>query len=157
MNVEVVAAALADKPVLRRLLQLYLYDFTEFAPQELDEHGEYSYRYLDHYWAPTDDEERLPYLIRADGKLAGFALVRRPTGGAWRMAEFFVLRTYRRHGVGRTAALHLFRMLGGDWQVAELAANLPAQAFWRRAIAEATHGTYTEESNAEAVIQHFRM
>ncbi len=157
MNVEVVAAALADKPVLRRLLQLYLYDFTEFAPQELDEHAEYPYRYLDHYWAPNDNEERLPYLIRADGKLAGFALVRRPAGGAWRMAEFFVLRMYRRHGVGQAAALHLFRALPGEWQVAELPANTPAQAFWRRTIAEATRNTYTEESTDEAVIQRFTM
>lgn len=157
MNVEVLPATLTDKPVLRRLLQLYLYDFTEFVAADLDEHGEYPYRYLDHYWAPNEGEERLPYLIRVDGRLAGFALVRRPTGGAYRMAEFFVLRMYRRHGVGRIAALHLFRMLGGDWQVAELAANLPAQAFWRRTIAEVTHGTYTEESNAEAVIQHFTM
>lgn len=157
MNVEVLPATQADRPVLRRLLQLYLYDFTEFVPEDVDEHGEYAYRYLDHYWAPNEGEERLPYLIRAEGKIAGFALVRHPAGRARQMAEFFVLRMYRRHGIGRAAALHLFRTLPGDWQVAELAPNLPAQAFWRRTIAEATLGAYTEESNAEAVIQHFRM
>ena len=155
MNIDVEPATLSDKPVLRRLLQLYLYDFTEFAPEDLDEHGEYAYRYLDHYWAPNDGEERHPFLIRADGKLAGFALIRRPPGRAWQMAEFFVLRMYRRHGVGRAAALRIFRTFSGEWQVAQLRANTPAQAFWRRTIAEATNDHYTEESNDEAVIQRF--
>ncbi|MCZ2108156.1 MAG: GNAT family N-acetyltransferase [Dehalococcoidia bacterium] len=157
MKVTVETATLADKPVLRRLLQLYLYDFTEFAPADLDHHGEYPYRYLDHYWAPDANEERHPFLIRADGELAGFALVRHSDGRAWQMAEFFVLRMYRRHGVGRQAALILFRTLTGDWQVAERRANAPGQAFWRHTIAEATNGNYREESDEEAVVQHFSM
>ena len=157
MDVQVVPASEADKPVIRRLLQLYLYDFTEFQPRDVDEHGEFAYPYLDHYWAPAEGEERLPFLIRADGRIAGFALVRRPAGRAWQMAEFFVLRMYRRHGVGRTAATRIFVDLGGDWQVAELATNLAAQRFWRRVISEVTDGRFSEQTDADATIQRFSL
>jgi predicted acetyltransferase len=157
MKVEMTLAAYEEKAVLRRLMELYLYDFTEFLPHELNEHGEFGYRYLDHYWAADDRETRLPFLIRADGKLAGFALVRRVGAGPWKMAEFFVLRMYRRHGVGSEAARSLFEAHAGAWEVHEVAANTPAQAFWRRIIASVTAGHFEEEVNAEAVVQRFTM
>lgn len=157
MKVEVTIAAFEDEPVVRRLMELYLYDFTEFLDGELNEHGEFGYRYLDHYWAPDAGETRVPYLIRADGKLAGFAMVRRVGTGPWKMAEFFVARMYRRHGVGSAAARDVFGRHAGDWEVHEVAANTPAQAFWRRIIGEVSGGRLDEETNAEAVVQRFRM
>ena len=157
MKVEVQAAAFEDKAVVRRLMELYLYDFTEFLPHELNEHGEFGYRYLDHYWAPDDRETRLPFLMRADGKLAGFALVRKVGDGPWKMAEFFVLRMYRRAGVGSEAAGAVFEKFPGTWEVHEVAANAPAQAFWRRVIGTATGGHFEEEVTADAVVQRFRI
>lgn len=154
MNVEVREAGIEEKPVLARLLQLYLYDFSEYTGDDVSEHGEYSYRYLDHYWAPDHGEERFPFLIRAKGKLAGFALVRYHSGH-YSMAEFFVLRKCRRHGVGREAALALFHRFTGVWQVAELEPNLPAQAFWRQVIGDASAGKYEEERVEGAVVQRF--
>ncbi|HMO55067.1 MAG TPA: hypothetical protein PJ994_11225 [Tepidiformaceae bacterium] len=49
-----------QKGVLRRLLQFYLYDFSEIEPENvrMGEDGEFPYRYLDHYWAPDAGEER---------------------------------------------------------------------------------------------------
>jgi predicted acetyltransferase len=73
------------------------------------------------------------------------------------MAEFFVLRMYRRHGVGSEAARSLFEAHAGAWEVHEVAANTPAQAFWRRIIASVTAGHFEEEVNAEAVVQRFTM
>ena len=40
MTVELVRAPLSDKAVLRRLLQLYRYDFSEWNGDDVDEHGE---------------------------------------------------------------------------------------------------------------------
>jgi predicted acetyltransferase len=155
VKVEVVSAAYEEKAVVRRLLELYHYDFTEFLHLELNQHGEFGYRYLDHYWAPDERETRLPFLVRADGKLAGFALVRRVGDGPWKMAEFFVARMYRRAGVGSEAALAVFETCPGAWEVHEIAANAPAQAFWRRVIGAATDGQFEEEVNADAVVQRF--
>jgi predicted acetyltransferase len=145
MDLSITPAIHSEKAVLRRLLELYLYDFSEFTGGDLDEHGLFGYRYLDHYWTEPD---RLPFLLRVEGKLAGFALVRRPdadgVADTLDMAEFFVLRKYRRAGVGRQAALALFSALPGRWEVRETAENLAAQAFWRAVIAEHTSGRFNE-------------
>ena len=60
LTVHVEPAAYEEKGILRRLLQLYLYDFTEFAPEDIviGRDGEFPYRYVDHYWAPAKDEQR---------------------------------------------------------------------------------------------------
>ena len=43
MNIEVVAASIADRPVLRQMMELYLYDFSRFADTDLNEHGYFDY------------------------------------------------------------------------------------------------------------------
>jgi predicted acetyltransferase len=60
------------------------------------------------------------------------------------IAEFFVLRKYRHCGVGRAAAFAVFDRFPGHWEVSQIAENSPAQQFWRRIIAQYTHGRYQE-------------
>jgi hypothetical protein len=50
MDVEVVEALDDDRTVVRRLLQLYHYDFSEFDGGDVNPHGEYLHRYFDEYW-----------------------------------------------------------------------------------------------------------
>ena len=147
-EVEVVAATLADRVVIRHLFQLYEHDFSEFTAEDVDEHGLFGYRYLDHFWTEPD---RHPFLIRSNDHVAGFALVR--SGRPHDMAEFFILRKYRGHGVGLQAARALFAMFPGEWQVRELTANTPATAFWRRAIPV----PFTEDTNERGPVQHFHV
>jgi predicted acetyltransferase len=61
------------------------------------------------------------------------------------MAEFFVMRKYRRRGVGRQVAGQIFDMFPGQWSLYQKEDNLPAQSFWRCVIAEYTQGAYTDE------------
>lgn len=146
MAVDIIPATLNDKPILRNLMELYLYDFSEYENSDVDEHGRYGYEWLDHYWT---EPERHPFMIRVEGKLAGFVLVRDldPTAVpvTHSIAEFFVLKKYRRHGIGREAAFAIFNRFPGRWNVCQEEANLPAQTFWRKVIAEYTQGNYTEE------------
>jgi predicted acetyltransferase len=72
-------------------------------------------------------------LSAREGKLAGFALVKR--GAAWDMAEFFVLRGYRRRRIGTDAAHQVWRRFPGRWEVRGIESNRPAWRFWERAIA----------------------
>ena len=144
--VEVLEATPEDKSVVRQLMELYLYDFSEFVDADLDPHGYFGYQYLDNYWTEPD---RKPFLFRATGKWAGFALVR---GGAPHdMAEFFVMRKYRRRGVGIVAARDLFARFPGDWQVRQMAANAGATTFWRRAIPY----PFDESANDHGPVQRF--
>jgi GNAT superfamily N-acetyltransferase len=59
-------------------------------------------------------------------------------------SEFFVLRKYRRQGVGKTAALLIFERYPGPCRVDQEPGNLPAQRFWRRIIGEHTHDSFEE-------------
>lgn len=145
-SVEVRRASIGEKLIMRHLMQLYSYDFTEFDGVDADEYGLYRYDYLDHYWT---EEKRLPFLVRVAGNLAGFALVkkeRKDDGSPYTyMAEFFIMKKYRGQGIGQAVAFQLFDLFPGEWQVSEIAQNYPAQAFWRKIIARYTQGHYVEE------------
>lgn len=125
------------RQVLDALLQLYLHDFSEHAPLgtahgEVDEEGRFAYALLDTYW---HEAGRVPFLVRADNRIAGFVLVNRwsaldrPLDNA--VAEFFVLRKYRLARVGTRAAQLAFRRLPGRWEIPVASYNQPALLFWR--------------------------
>ena len=139
-----------DKSVLRNLMELYLHDHSEFDGADVDVHGLFGYRYIDHYWT---EEGRYPFLIRVAGHIAGFVLVRRLSdeleAAKHSIAEFFVMRKYRQQGVGRQAAHRVFDLFPGDWHVGQGADNQGGQAFWRQVIGEYTGGEYTEGIEAE--------
>lgn len=118
-----------DFDMLGRLLQLYLHDFSEHTGWDVDEDGQFHYAWLDAYRL---EKGRHAYVIRVEGRPAGFALVREAE--RIQMAEFFVLRKYRREGVGLAAARHLLEAHARAWSIAQLASNPEATSFWRRAI-----------------------
>ncbi len=62
------------------------------------------------------------------------------------MAELFVMRRYRRKGVGRAAAFAAFDRFEGAWEIRQRTENVAATAFWRRAIDRYTNGKYTEHA-----------
>jgi predicted acetyltransferase len=149
-SVTVAEAPAAQRPVLDRLLQLYKYDFSEFAPigspyGEIDEEGSFAYPGLEGYWR---ENGRIPLLIRADDHLAGFVLVHQWSALGLPLdhgvAEFFVLRKYRRARVGTRAALSIFRRYHGRWEVPVAWYNPPALAFWRKVTDEAAPGKVDE-------------
>lgn len=144
-QVAISAASPDDAPVLDRLLQLYQYDFSEIEAGAIGDDGRYHYADVSGLWK---DDRYHPFLIRADGEIAGFAVVQREEK-TWRMDQFFVLRKHRRRGIGRTVALELFRRFPGRWVVAETPNNIAAQAFWRAVIGELTGGRYTDTERAE--------
>lgn len=147
MKIEVWQCPIDQRNVLRNLLELYQYDFSEFESEDVNEDGLYGYKYLDYYWTVPG---HFPFLIKVDGRLAGFALVRevaeevaqRPS--YYKISEFFILKKYRQEGIGKQAAFYLFDLFPGTWEVAELETNLPAQFFWRKVIAAYTNSNYTE-------------
>jgi predicted acetyltransferase len=147
METRILAAARSDQEALRNLFQLYTYDFSEILPLDVEETGRFKEESLDSYWK---DAWRFPFLLRTDGHLAGFALVHHRSklataDNVWDMADFFVLRGYRRRGVGLTAAHWIFAAHAGEWEVRQRHANVAATAFWRRVISVYTGGSFREE------------
>jgi len=137
----------ADAPLLANLLELYIHDLSEAFPVEIGSDGRFGYDRLPLYW--TDPEQRFPFLIRRDGRTAGFALAMRGSPASddpddLDLQEFFVLRRHRRAGVGRHAARLLWDRLPGRWIVRVSQGNHVALPFWAATIAEYTSGAYTE-------------
>jgi predicted acetyltransferase len=146
VEVEVAAAGPDEQEPLAALFDLYAYDFSEILDLDVGENGRFELPALAPYWT---DPGHHPFLIRVDGRLAGFALVQersRLTGreGVRDMAEFFVMRRYRRNGVGARASSELFDRFRGPWEVRQRPENHDATAFWRRAIARYTDGRFDD-------------
>jgi predicted acetyltransferase len=158
MDIEVIKAAYTDKSVLRNMMELYLYDFSEYDGADLNQHGLYEYEYIDQYWT---EPVRYPYFLRVNGSLAGFALIRtiEPADeeAYYSMAEFFVMKKYRRQYIGKTFANRLFDMHPGKWRVAQEENNHPSQVFWRKVISDYTNSIYKEirQEGWEGPIQEF--
>lgn len=143
-NFEIRPAARSERSPLFRMLEMYQHDLSDVWDQDIDEQGEYGYE-LDSYWlAPA----RKPYVILVNGKYAGFALVndevKVPGGDHW-LEQYFIIKKYRRSGLGRAAATRLFDLHPGRWQLGQFPLNYPAQAFWRATISEYTRGNYREQ------------
>lgn len=135
-HIELIPAMRDQEPILANLLELYAYDFSEFQELELGEDGRFGYKVLPLYWS---EPNRFPFLVRMNGKLAGFALVKQGSEISgdktiWDMAEFFVLRGYRKRGIGGEIAHQLWRWFPGNWEVRVMELNRPALRFWGRAI-----------------------
>jgi predicted acetyltransferase len=138
-----------QKTLMHRLMQLYLYDFTEFTGDEISDDGFFPYPYLVRYW---EEPGRYPFLVQVDEKVAGFVLVRATEEAGvvvHHIAEFFVLKKYRRQKIGRLVAWKVFDLFPGNWRVFEIPENLPAQVFWRKTIGEYTGGQFHEENDPE--------
>jgi predicted acetyltransferase len=138
--VSVEPAALSDERLLSNLLELYIHDLSDvFLHVELGVDGRFGYPQLSRYWSEPDS--RFPFLIRAGDAIAGFVLATRGSAApeepdVFDVAEFFVLRRFRRAGVGRRAAFLLWDRLPGEWTVRVATGNAGALEFWRGVVGD---------------------
>lgn len=136
-----------QKSVFVQLMNLYNYDFTEYENVDINEYGYFNYSNTDAIWNNSDEWH--PFFIRVDGKLAGFVLVHNhclytSVPNAHNIDEFFVMKKYRRMGVGRYSVIIVFDLFKGKWEVLQMPNNIRAQKFWRSVISEYTNGNYQE-------------
>jgi len=163
-----------ERGVCENLLQLYMYDFSEFAGGVAGPDGRFLYH--DDFGERWGRPWFHPFLLTVldadprDGvtiwRPAGFAFVAnstcfagQPEADQWLMDDFFVMRKYRRAGAGTMLAHHCFEAFRGRWEVAEMAQNTAAQTFWRKVIGDYTEGRYSEVANApgwNGPVQRFR-
>ncbi len=134
----------AEGPALRRLMQLYCYDFSDFSDVQINDDGTFGdSEFIEEQFGP----EHTSYVVRSGKELAGFAIVSPRSyltgkSGVTDMAQFFVMRGYRGEDVGRTAASLLFDRYPGPWEVRVIKGNLGAEAFWRSVVDRYTDGAF---------------
>jgi predicted acetyltransferase len=149
-----------DRQWLTNVYPFYLHDLSEFDDHyyTLNERGLWEPDYLPSWLKEGLDH---PLIIGESGCRVGFALINEAPsphlmpGIRFRVSEFFVLRKYRRSGIGRRAAMALFDRFQGRWQLSVLPRNGPAICFWRKVINEYPGGLCTETSKAGDIFYIF--
>jgi predicted acetyltransferase len=150
--IKLVDSSVADKPVFRKLMQLYRYDMSEFNAEDPDIHGVFDYPYLDHYFTEKgkNEESRIAILIQINDIVAGFALINHyslvvpQTPTTRNLAEFFIMRKWRRRQIGKMVVKEIFDNYLGQWEIRQERGNINAQLFWRNVIDEYTNGGFKE-------------
>lgn len=144
-GIQVVPAKLGDLSIAENLSSLYIHDMSELMGWRCPETGRFGG--ADEFFEDWRAGRNRPYLIRVGKELAGFTGLREVDdahGHQWDIPEFFILRKFRRRGVGSHVAVHLFDGHRGNWRVAQLMGNTRAVAFWRAIIGDYTGGKFTE-------------
>jgi predicted acetyltransferase len=146
-GIDVTRVGEEHQALLENLLTLYIHDLSEFIDLEPQPDGRFVYPWLPLYW---QEAHRLPFVVRVDGRLAGFVFVMRAVSvhgddEVWDLAEFFILRGFRRRGVGASVAHEIWGRLRGRWEVRVREQNAPALAFWRTTVSAFTLSPATPE------------
>lgn len=131
-----------NRAVLENLGQLYRHDLSEALRLLPNPDGTFNNRRLDLFLAEADPTHRA-WLITVAGHLAGFVMTNGTDHGATSIADFFVVRAYRRSGVGREAARQVVAMFPGPWRIGFQAYNPGAREFWSSIAAEVDGGWQT--------------
>ncbi len=143
MRIDIVPVEKDEKEILRNLLEKYHYEFSQYDQRDVNKLGLYGYEYLDNYWT---EKKRWAFFIYVEDNLAGFAMVndfpeaREETD--YSLAEFFIMYKYRRSGVGKYAAIKVFDMFKGKWQLKLHPKNIGSVYFWNSIVNEYTNGNY---------------
>ena len=131
-----------DRAVVERLWQLYRHDLSEHRDSHPDASGLFKPGRLPTFFG---DPDRCGYLVIRGGLPVGFALVQGVASGPRTIAEFFVVRSVRRQGVGRAVASELLRRHPGDWEIGFQEENRGAPEFWRGVVTDLVGETCREE------------
>lgn len=144
MEIRLELMCVEQKSLLVQLMELYMYEFSVYENIDISEYGYYGYGHIDDYW---NEDGRFPYLIRVDGKIAGFALICPHCNyisgeNARCIGEFFIMLKYRRKGIGLYVATQLFNIHPGFWEICYLRNNLSAAMFWKKVVEQYTNNVY---------------
>jgi predicted acetyltransferase len=142
MDIQLVKVNNNEKEILRNLLGLYCYEWSQYTNFDVNQFGSYEFAASD-CWTK---ENHYAFFIKVDGKLAGFVLVDKDFDVRkdydFAMSEFFVMHKYRTTGVGRYAAKAIFDMFHGKWELRRHPKNIGSVCFWDKVIDEYTNGKF---------------
>ncbi|GGG72257.1 GNAT family N-acetyltransferase [Paenibacillus radicis (ex Gao et al. 2016)] len=163
MKIEVRLTDKADAYIIKNMYPLYLHDLSGhyglIPGHTPNKHG--IFEDGDHYITLNDQydvqniwwehsKSLYPYLITADDRPAGFALIATPPycsqGVDYFVSDFFILQPFRGNGVAEYAIRTIFERFTGKWEVFTNPSqrNVIGQKFWRRTVSHYTKGNYEE-------------
>lgn len=137
MQIELLPASAEQQPLIANLYQFYAYESSDWEQEDVEVDGRFYIHepHLQRYWREPDWSAQL---ILADGFIAGFLLIERselPGVDALEFADLFILKKYRRLGIGR-ALVEQVILDGGAWVVSFYQQDALAAQFWQTLLGE---------------------
>ncbi len=120
-----------EAELLLNLWQLYMKDLAEFRKSVVQTDGRFRDDRLRTYLAY---DEHFPFLIRSQGEIVGFALVRKSKPNTHVIGEFYIKKQFRRMGIGAAAASEIVQKFSGHWEIPFQEENAEGAIFWRKTI-----------------------
>lgn len=137
MQIELVPAQAEQLPLIANLYQFYAYESSDWEQEDVETDGRFYIHepHLQRYWQESGWSANL---ILADGLIAGFLLIEQselPGLDVPEFADLFILKRYRRRGIGRALAQ---QVIGNSqpWLLRYYQQDEVAQAFWQRLLSE---------------------
>ena len=143
--------------LIRNLYQFYAYESSDWEREDVELDGRFYIHeaHLARYWREPGWSANL---ILVDGFIAGFLLIERselPGVEALELADLFVLKKYRRQGIGRALAVQVLSSGESDWLVRFYRQDETALAFWRAVLAELPRPVHTLEPDDDPQLLTF--
>ncbi len=137
MSIELVPASAEQLPLISNLYQFYAYESSDWEQEDVEIDGRFYVHqpHLQRYW---QDEGWSAQLILVDGFIAGFLLLEacdQQGEATMEFADLFVLRKYRRLGIGR-AVFQQVVSDGRTWLTCCYAQDELASAFCKQVLSE---------------------
>lgn len=138
MNVKLRSVEESKKPVLRNLVKMYCYEWSQYNGIDIDQNGDYAFEHdLDRFFI---NENHYAYFICFEDNIVGFVLVDTDIDyykeSNYAVSEFFVLNKYRNLGIGKQAAIEVFKRHKGKWEIKMHPKNGGSIEFWKRVVVE---------------------
>lgn len=147
-DIKLIAASLDDYSTIQNMARFYVYDMSEYLGNdkgwECPETGLYECIDFKKYWETADT---FPFLIRYQNELAGFVIIDKKGSEStvdFNVAQFFILRKFKKKGIGKYVAHQCFDQFRGRWEVMVIPGNEGAYQFWRSVIKEYTGNQFNE-------------
>ncbi|SCY56834.1 GNAT family N-acetyltransferase [Alkaliphilus peptidifermentans] len=129
-----VEAPYNKKGILKNLMSLYLHDLSMYSDNlDISDNGLFIYDGFDMFW---DKDGLTPLIIYYNDKIIGFILLTSspyvPKEVDYCVHELFILRRYRKLGIGTLAINKVIEKYRGKYYIVQLVKNKPAVEFWKK-------------------------
>ena len=138
MNIKLASVEERKRIVLRNLVKMYCYEWSQYNGIDIDQNGDYAFEHdLDRFFIK---DKHHAYFIMVKENIVGFVLVDTDIDyykeSDYAISEFFVLNKYRKLGIGKQAAIEVFKQHRGKWEIKMHPKNKGSIEFWKRVVEE---------------------
>lgn len=143
----------SEKELLYNIFQKYLYEMTKYYDDEMDDKGNYLYRYFDNYF--VEPTRKALFIIR-DSKIVGFMMLNNHSYVNQKpdhvISEFSIFPMYRKKGIAQEAIALAYSQYPGKWELKFSLKNKSAVNFWRKSTESFKPIVYNLEDDEQVLV-----